>query len=53
MEITIDNLKQVKKEIFESKITKEEKNNIINKIEDEISKILSDFDKKEEMEIDE
>lgn len=53
LEITIDNLKQVKSEIYNKKISDDEKNNIVNKIYEEVEKILNDFDKKEEIEIDE
>lgn len=53
MQITIENLKQVKKKIFNSKTTDDEKNNIISEIREEIEKILNDFEKKEEIEIDE
>ena len=53
LEITIDELKKIKEEIYNKSVSLEEKNNIINEVNEEIEKILSDFDKNEEVEIDE
>ena len=53
LEITIEKLKEIKEDIFNININEEEKNNIINGINNEVDKILEDFIEKEEIEIDE
>ena len=53
LQITIDELKKIKEDIFNKNVSEEEKNNIINDINNEIEKILEDFIEKEDIEIDE
>lgn len=53
LEITIEELKKIKEDIFSTNINEEEKNNIINNINNEVDKILEDFIEKVEIEIDE
>ena len=43
-EITIENLKEVKKIIFDNNITEEEKEKIINNIKKTVEEILSEFE---------
>ena len=45
MEISKEELNKIKKIIFEEKITKEEKDEVIYKINEQIEKILSDFER--------
>lgn len=48
MQISKEELNKAKNEIFEKNITNEEKENIINQINEEINKILDEFDTKDE-----
>ena len=48
MQISKEELYNIKNDIFEKNASDEEKENIINTINDEINKILDEFDSKDE-----